>query len=117
MTFKLKSTSTTGIQNKQYFWNIMAMGNGVQLWGYLTADPAATVDGSGYITAQELIDTLNVGDLVICWIADAISDALNHQQDMALGMADVSLHMVLENSGTVVDLSPDLLGANLSYGD
>lgn len=118
MAFKLKSDTTTGVQNKQYFWNIMAMGAGVQMWGYLTADPAATVDGSGYITAEELIATLNVGDLIWVWVADAISDANNHQQDMAAGMADLSLHMVLENTGTVVDLSPDLLGTNqLSYGD
>lgn len=120
MAFKAAATLADGnVQNKQYLWKALTLGNGIQVWCYVTADTLASVDGSGYITDTEIIPLLNVGDLILVWRAGAIADTRNIQADLAAGVSDFGLHLVLENTGTVVDLSDDLLaGAGVvTYGD
>jgi hypothetical protein len=124
MTFKGEATAVGKVANKQYFWKSTYLGNGIQEWCYVTADPLASVDGSNYITDPLFIPLLNVGDIVRVWVADAIDDTRNIQQDLAAGVADYGIHLVLENTGTVVDLSEDLLGGLggttagvVTYGD
>jgi hypothetical protein len=117
MAFKGTSASSTLDRNKQYFWTILEMGNGLRLHGYVSADAATTVDGSNYIDDQDYIDYLTPGDLVLAYQAGAIDDTQSVLDDLAAGITDLSLHLVLENTGSVVDLSNDLLGATVTYGD
>lgn len=117
MAFKLEATASDRVYGKKYFWHAMHLGQGVNVWCYASADAATAVDGSGYIDDDDAISALNVGDLVLHWQADSITDSNNIQADFAAGLADFSIHMVMENTGTVVDLSNDLLGGTLTYGD
>jgi hypothetical protein len=117
MSFKATSASATLDRNKQYFWTMVELGNGLRLYGYVSADAATSVDGSGYIDDEDVIDYLNPGDLVLAYQAGSIADTRDILADLAAGITDLSLHLVLENTGTVVDLSNDLLGATVTYGD
>ena len=82
-----------------------------------------TVDGSGYINAgtdadhKQAVESLRVGDRIWVYQVSAISDTRSLEADIEAGLVDVSLHAVLVNTGTIVDLSDDLLGATVTYGD
>lgn len=118
MAFKGKATvGSSNLSNKVYMWRALHLGAGLGIWIYVSADTPATVDGSNYITDQDFIDVLQVGDLVLAYQAGSIDDTRSIIADLAAGVTDLSLHLVLENTGTVVDLSDDLLGATVTYGD
>ncbi len=120
MAFKLRATNGSG---KQYLQPKTMGGVVGREWIYVSEDPATTVDGSGYITAatgedHELaIGMLRVGDLVWSYQVAGIDDDRDLEADMAGGITDISLHAVLVNDGSVIDLSDDLLAATVTYGD
>lgn len=116
MAFKAKSTGTA-LPNKVYFWCQHDNGAGIRDWIYVTADALTTVDGSGYIDDQSTIDVLNIGDRIWVYVADAIDDSRSITDDLKNGMADYGLLLVMDNTGSVVDLSNDLLGGTVTYGD
>ena len=99
----------------KYFFQMFYAGSpaNIKHWMYVTTDAPTTVDGSAYITDQEVIDKTDVGDLI--WVYQVASAAA--KDDLGKGITDISLHAVLVNSGTTVDLSNDLLGATVTYGD
>lgn len=117
MAFKGKATATD--LTKQYMFPAMQLGNGITLWVYVSADAATTVDGSNYISDSDYIAMLSghEGDLVLVYQVASISDARSIQADMRAGITDISLHAVLDADGSYVDLSNDLLGATVTYGD
>lgn len=118
MSFKGKATTSgSNLSNKTYFWVSQQLGAGLQEWIYVTADTVATVDGSNYITEQRFIDVLQTGDRIWVYQVGSIDDTRDILADIAAGVTDYSLHLVLENTGTVVDLSDDLLSATPTYGD
>lgn len=118
MAFKGKATvGSSNLSNKVYMWRAVNLGAGMSLWIYVSADAATTVDGSNYITDQDYIDVLQKGDLVLAYQTASINDTRSIQDDFNAGISDISLHAVLDNTGTVVDLSNDLLGATVTYGD
>ena len=118
MAFKgVATTSGANLSNKVYMWVRSIDGAGLQEWVYVSADAATTVDGSNYITDQAFIDLLQVGDRIWAYQVGSIDDTRDILADLAAGITDLSMHLVLENTGTVVDLSDDLLGASVTYGD
>lgn len=119
MAFKGVATTASGnLSNKVYMWVSLVDGAGIQHWTYVTADTLATVDGSDYITDQDFIDVLRVGDTVTVYVADAIDDTQSIHDDLAAGIADYGKFIVMENTGTVVDLSNELYDASgVTYGD
>lgn len=129
MAFKLNG-STAGTETKLYLFPLMYAGAGVSHWMYVTDDAHTTVDGSAYITAstsddhQRAIDMLKVGDLIWVYQCGSISDTQTIQDDMAAGITDITLHAVLVNNGSIIDLSDDLFGGDggtfagvVTYGD
>lgn len=80
----------------------------IKEWMYVTEDTPATVDTSGYFDAK--VDEIDVGDRV--WVYQATDE-----DDLSNGIVDVSLHVVLTNDGTTVNVSDDILGATVTYGD
>lgn len=120
MAFKLNGTGTN--VTKFYLWQTGELGNGYREWMYVTPDTPATVAISGYIDGDNndddqdtAINMLNVGDRVWVYQVAAIDDSQTIQDDMAGGITDISLHAVLINNGSYVDLSEDLLGATVTY--
>ena len=79
-------------------------------WIYYTSDAVTTVDGAGYIDDAEVIDKLDVGDMI--WVYQ-----VTDRDDLSKGIVDISVHVVLVNTGSVVNLSDDILGATVTYGD
>ena len=117
MAFKgVATTSGANLSNKVYMWKKGNFGP-ITEWFYVSADAATTVDGSAYITDQDFIDVLGFGDLIWAYQVGSIDDTRSIADDMKAGITDISLHAVLENTGSVVDLSTDLLGATVTYGD
>jgi hypothetical protein len=94
--------------------DFMALGSYVggkhplKVWHYVTQDTPAGVDTAGYFNAKSA--ELAVGDLI--WVYQA-----TNENDLTAGIADVSLHIVLSNTGTVVDVSDDLLTATVGDTD
>ncbi len=80
----------------------------LKVWHYVTEDAPATVDTTGYFNAK--VDELAVGDLV--WVYQAADE-----DDLTAGISDVSLHIVLSNDGSAVDVSDDLLAATVADTD
>jgi hypothetical protein len=80
----------------------------LKVWHYVTQDTPGSVDSTGYFNAKAA--ELAVGDLI--WVYQA-----TNEDDLSLGIADVSLHIVLSNTGTVVDVSDDLLVATVADTD
>lgn len=117
MSFKgVATTSSANLSNKVYMWLTGNTGP-IKIWMYVSADAATTVDGSNYITDQNFIDVLGFGDLIWAYQVGSIDDTRSIADDMKAGITDISLHAVLENTGSVVDLSNDLLAATVTYGD
>ena len=77
----------------------------LKVWHYVTEDPPASVDTTGYFNAK--VAELAVGDLI--WVYQAADE-----DDLTAGITDVSLHIVLSNDGSAVDVSDDLLGASVA---
>jgi hypothetical protein len=120
MAFKLNGTGANG--TKFYLWQTADMGNGMKEWCYVTADTPAAVAVSGYLDGDDgdedqdmAISMLSVGDRIWVYQVAAIDDTQTVQADMAGGITDISLHAVLINNGSYVDLSEDLLGATVTY--
>jgi len=81
--------------------------NGNSLWFYKTADAPTAVDDSGYF--NEAVNRIKLGDLVhVVQVDDPAAPA---------AVSAVSLHVVVANDGSTVDLSDDLLGATVTAGD
>ena len=123
MAFKLRGGS--GNETKLYLFPLVEAGP-VKIWCYVSADAAATVDGSGYIDGGTnggdhsiALNMLGIGDLVLAYQVASITDTQPISDDMKAGISDISLHAVLDNTGEtgVADLSDDLLGATVTYGD
>ena len=127
MAFKLHATpGATAVVNKQYLFPIVEAGPGRQFM-YVTADAHTTVDGSGYIDLankatqgdqpQKALNMLRHGDLIWVYTVASISDARNIEADMKAGVTSIALLAVLDNNGTWIDLSADLLAGTVTYGD
>jgi hypothetical protein len=122
MAFKLQPTpSQTNIVGKKYLFPMVEAGVGPRIWCYVTADTPATLEISGYITAAtnkdhaEAVANLRVGDLIYVYRVAAATDTRNLNADFAAGITSISLHVVVTNTGALVDLSPDLLAGTLTY--
>lgn len=128
MAFKLRGTGTN--QTKMYLQPVAAAAApGSRQWEYVSADTPATVDGSAYISnatddGDLALDMLSIGDLIWVYQVASISDSRPISDDKKSGITDVSLHVVLENTGALIDLSNDLFGGAggtfagvVTYGD
>lgn len=116
MAFKYKGT-TAQYETKYYFFKKSAgYPQDVQEWLYVTTDDNHAVDTSGYITATDLINNLNVGDKVEVRTCSSISDTATIQADLANQTA-VSIHYVASNDGTTVDLTSAWVSATISDVD
>lgn len=138
MAFKHQGT-TAGYTTKFYFWRMADFGNGVSLFGYVSADTVAVIAMYDYFTQggdTELSGPNHAvggvegastpggiakrgimapGDLLWVWQVAAIDDTRTIQQDIAAGLADVSLHTVLNSLQGTVNISEDLLTATVTY--
>jgi len=114
MTFKMKGA--TAATNTKVYLQPTADGAapGSRHFEYVTADTAATCAASGYITKataghEEAYDMLQVGDLIWIYTVGSIDDSITVSADKAAGITDISLHVVLVKSATVINLSDDML--------
>lgn len=119
MAFKMAATNGS---NKQYLIPQTDAGPMPRQWAYVSADPATTVDGSGYISSgtsdgDAAIGMLAVGDVINSYQVASIDDTRDIEADMRAGITDYSIHIVLDNTGSIIDLSDDVLGATITYGD
>lgn len=108
MAFQLRSDDSKKIYLVQA--NYIGGPHEAKEWLYYTEDSVATVDTSGYITDAEVAGMMSVGDRV--WVYQCVD-----KDDLTAGIEDLSLHLVMSNNGTDVDLSDDLLGATVTVGD
>lgn len=121
MAFKLNGTGSN--VTKFYLQPVTdAAAPGSRQWEYVSADTPATVDGSGYIDnstadGETAIGMLAIGDLVWVYQVASIDDSRPISDDKKAGITDISLHLVLDNTGSIIDLSDDLLTATPTYGD
>ncbi len=79
---------------------LLAHGNNMKLWMYHTTDAPSAVDASGYFDAKA--KELNIGDMIISVDVDDVGTPT--------AVSGVGMHVVVANSGTVVDVSNNLLG-------
>lgn len=75
--------------------------SGFKLYHYLTTDAAAAIDSSGHFDA--FASQLDVGDVVLAVTVNSVSAPTS--------VSGVSLHVVLSNDGTTVDVSDTVLSA------
>lgn len=95
------------------FWRAADYGNGVSLWIYVTTDTPATAEVSGYF--NDAVNELRVGDVIRLYQVAGLTDGAEIQSDLAGGITDVSEHIVVTNDGSTVDVTPDILGATITY--
>lgn len=121
MAFKLNGTGT---DVTKFYLQPVADGAapGSRQWEYVSADAPGTVDGSGYIDnstadGEIAIAMLGIGDLIWVYQVASIDDSRPISDDKKAGITDLSLHLVLDNTGSIIDLSDDLLSAAPTYGD
>lgn len=119
MSFKLRDTIGA---NKQYLYPKAEAGVPNREWEYVTDDAATAVDASGYISSgtsdgDAAIGMLKIGDRIWSTQVASIDDTRTIAEDCKAGISDVSLHVVLDNTGSIIDLSDDILGATITYGD
>lgn len=115
MAFKMAATNGS---NKQYLFPKTEAGIAIRDWEYVSPDAAAVVDTSGYISAgssdgDAAIGMLLVGDRIWANEVASIDDDRTIQEDMESGLTAVSLHVVLDNDGLIINLSDDLLGGTI----
>lgn len=94
--------------------NLIRVGGGDanNMYMYYTDDATTTIDGDGYMNNSDDGLNLQIGDLVFAIVASAITDPLTAIDDVGLFV------VVAVNSSTgAVNLSDDLLGATVTYGD
>ena len=126
MTFKLNAaTGSTNRVNKQYLFPVSDAGYPCRDWVYVSADTVAAVTTSGYIdfsanptdADHEIAkDMLRVGDRIWIYQVGSIADTRSIEDDIAAGVTDLGLAIVLVNAGGVVNLSNDVLSiAGVSY--
>lgn len=126
MAFKLKSDNADGdVVGKMYLFPKSDAAFQCRDWVYVSADADTTVDGSGYIDRANdatqgdhpeiAIEMLKLGDLVWAYQVASIDDTRDIEADINSGVADLSLHIVLENNGTVINMSGDVLAATVTY--
>jgi hypothetical protein len=106
MAFKAKVTTLTFDANKRYFWQIANLGNGINHFGYVSADTAAAMEISGYFNDDELEFTMNAGDRITIWTVDAISDTRSLQDDFFSGLNAIYQSVVMANDGSGVQIAP-----------
>ena len=123
MAFKLRG-ATAATNTKVYLQPTSdAAAPGSRHYEYVTADAAATVDGSGYIDnstadGQIALDMLLIGDIIWVFQVASIDDTRVISEDKAVGLTDLSVHIVMENDGTAINLSDELFGGStITYGD
>jgi len=80
---------------------LMAHGYNHKLYHYVTTDAAATIDGAGYFNA--FAEQLDIGDVIKAITVDDI--------ETPTSASGASEHIVVSNSGGVVDVSNTLLGS------
>ena len=119
MSFKMAATNGS---NKQYLFPKSDAGAAIRDWEYVSADAATVVDGSGYISSgtsdgDAALGMVKVGDRIWATQVASIDDARTIQEDCRAGVSDVSLHVVLDNTGSIIDLSDDILAGTVTYGD
>jgi hypothetical protein len=119
MAFKMAATNGS---NKQYLYPKAEAGLCNREWEYVTPDAATAVDASGYISSgtsdgDAAIGMLKIGDRIWSTQVASIDDTRTIEDDCKAGISDVSLHVVLDNTGSIIDLSDDILGATVTYGD
>ncbi len=119
MAFKLKSDNDDGdVVGKMYLYaKYNAAGLPGTDWVYVSADASTVVDGSGYIDRANdatqgdhpeiAIAMLKVGDIFHAYQVASIDDTRAIEADMRSGISDYSVHIVLENNGTWIDLSDE----------
>lgn len=121
MSFKLRGTSPN--YTKVYLQPINdGAAPGSRWYEYVAADAVTDVDGSGYISnstddGKIALDMLKIGDMIVYFQVASISDTRPISEDKQAGITDISLHCVLDNTGSIIDLSDDLLAATPTYGD
>jgi hypothetical protein len=115
MAFKAKVTDLTFDANKRYFWRIAALGNGIDYFGYVTADAAGAVEISGYFSNAECIEVMKPGDLLKVWSVDAIVDTRSIQADFFSGLNAIYETVVLANDGAGVQVAPLTEDLSLEY--
>ena len=115
MAFKAKSTSGTLDYNKRYLWEIANLGNGINHWGYVTADTAAAIDIAGYFSGDEQVAVMKPGDRLTVWNVDGIDDTRSIQDDFAAGMNAIWQTVVMSNDGTTVNVAPLSEAWSLEY--
>lgn len=120
MAFKLKGTGSN--VTKMYLFP-MAYAGPLTSWVYVSADTPATVAGSGYITAgtnndhDTALGMLRPGDTIYAYQVGSIDDSRTIEDDIEAGLTDYTKHVVLVNTGSVIDLSDDLYDASgVTYG-
>jgi len=119
MAFKMAATNGS---NKQYLFPRSDAGAAIRDWEYVSDDASTSVDASGYISSgtpdgDAALGMLKVGDRIWLTQVASISDARTIEEDCRAGVSDVALHVVLDNTGSIIDLSDDILGATVTYGD
>ena len=119
MSFKLVSTNGS---NKLYLYPKGQSGVPNREWEYVSADAATDVDGSAYISSgssdgDAAIGMLKIGDRIWATQVASIDDTRTIAEDCKSGVSDVSLHVVLDNTGSIIDLSDDILAGTVTYGD
>ncbi|MGF1455188.1 MAG: hypothetical protein ACFB6R_07405 [Alphaproteobacteria bacterium] len=105
----------SGDDNKQYLFPSIHLGQGMNAWVYVTTDSPAVVENCGYFSDDLALETMQVGDMLWVYQVAGITDSKTLQEDLAGGLIDLSLHVVLVNTGTVLNLSDDLLAATVTY--
>jgi len=122
MAFNLRGTSPN--VTKMYLQCIAdAAAPGSRIYEYVTTDALATVDGSGYIENSTdegdiALDMLKIGDLIYVYVVGSLDDTRSISEDKATALTDIGLFIVMENDGTAINLSDDILGgAAPVYGD
>lgn len=77
------------------------------LWSYLTPDPAATVDTTGYF--NDASEMLRIGDIILRVTVDNLP--LAPGQTPIGAVPSWGIHVVASNSGGVVDTFDALVGS------
>lgn len=118
MAFKLNGTGTD--VTKFYLYPTAdAAAPGSRHWEYVSADAPGTVSDPGYIDnstsdGEIALSMLTVGDFVWAFQVSSITDSQTIRDDKNGGITDISLHVVLSNDGSTLNLSTDLLSATVS---
>lgn len=108
-----QTNQADGAVYKHYFWCAAYHGEGLKTWFYVSADAPADIEESGYF--NEVSGEVNVGDKIFAYQVGSIVNTRSTIADIAAGLTTVSEHIVLENEGGVVNISPQLVNLSVEY--